>query len=93
MNYTDYPNAYELALFAENEESIYFSFIVPAIQKLHTRLGKPSYNPEKWFFSIATAAAKQYKKEFGTKFTIEDRRIAALILQDSYMENILEGDI
>lgn len=90
MKYQD--DADELELYAENDEYIYRSRIVPSVLNMQRRIKKGTYDhskcPKLWRH-VADAAAKQYKDEFGGHLmSVAARKIFAQSMADNYYAEI-----
>lgn len=94
MIYRPSEESRELVLYAENTGELYRRYIVPAIQCLHKKYVKGTFNIEKsipLWYNIATEASKMYNREFGYGFTVTDRYTAACDLAEGYLDLIKEG--
>lgn len=90
----------ELVLFAVNDYATYTGAIQPAIRNLAKKVKTGSFDTEKaatLFYHVATAAAKNYAREFCDSntpyykiFSTADRRLVAADMLDYYMEDITE---
>lgn len=91
--------ARELALYIENDEFLYFNYIVPYIKCLHKKHIKGTYEPEKalpGWERIATEGAKKYERDFLNVryyrvFNKTTREEAARYLQGFFLELVYEG--
>lgn len=94
MIYKPTEESRELYLVATNESRLYFSMIVPIINNLGKKMKKGIFDKEKAadaFYYVTTEASKQYKKDYGYSFSVQDRFTAAVDMVESYMEDIEEA--
>lgn len=94
MIYNPTEESRELYLVATNESKLYFSMILPIIKNLSKKMKKGTFDKDKAadaFYYVATEASKQYKKDYGYSFSVQDRFTAAVDMVDSYMEDIEEA--
>ena len=91
MYYKETVESRELTLYAENDSRIYHSNIVPVIENLTRKYKKGIYDSEKavdlWFY-VATAASEKYFKEFGYKFSVQERFSAEVEFEKDFLETI-----
>ena len=93
MVYKPTEESRELALYAENTGDLYCRCIETAIKSLAKKYRKGTYNKDKavdLWYAIATEASKMYSRESGYNFSVTDRYTAAVGLEESYFENVLE---
>lgn len=93
MYYKETEASNELSLYAVNDASIYFDWILPTIRNLRKHLVKGKWNPNKavWsFYRVACESAKRYNKEIDStyKFPVQARWTVAEVLLEYYMEDI-----
>lgn len=86
MYYNPTAESRELSVYAANVESVYRT--LQAIESnLDRKIAKGIYNSDKAidaFFTAAEAAAAAYFKEWGYKFTVNERYNAAIELRNDY---------
>lgn len=93
MVYRPTQESNELVLYAENTGDLYRRCTETAIKSLAKKYRKGTYNKDKavdLWYAIATEASKMYSREFGYSFSVTDRYTAAVELEESYFENVLE---
>ena len=94
MVYRPTQESNELVLYAENTSELYCNDIQPAIESLAKKYRKGIYDKNKavdLYYYIAAAASKLYFREFGYNFSVTDRYTAAVELEASYFENVVES--
>lgn len=97
MVYIQSPEADELYLFAINNGDLYRSQTQYTIRSMGKKRAKGTYKKELAvvaYYKIATAAAKEYEKEFGSEgwhFTTTQRWTAATDMADYYEEQEQEA--
>lgn len=93
MVYKPTEESRELVLYADNTYSVYSRSIMPTVESLRKKAAKGVYDPDKAvdaFYYVATAASEAYNREFGYKFSVQDRFTAAVELEAEYREDIIE---
>ena len=93
MVYKPTEESRELVLYAENTRNLYLHRIQPAIESLAKKYRKGVYNKNKavdLYYHIVTDASKMYCRQFGYSFSVTDRYTAAVELEESYFENVIE---
>ena len=96
MNYNETPESRELFMYATNCGNLYRQQIMPAIANLRKKAIKGTYNADKavdLYYYIATAASDMYNREFGYKFSVEERFTAADDMEAYYREDEVFYDI
>lgn len=87
MVFTPSAEARELLLYTENCYSLYTRFIRPVMKNLQKKIAVKKYDSEEaiklWYY-VTTEASKQYKKDFGYRFTVTERWTAAVNLRDDF---------
>lgn len=97
MFYQESCEATELYLYAVNDSFCYEKIIIPVLDNLKRKVKRGIYDSEKAvdaFYSVATGAAKQYHKEFGSRFgnqifSVTDRFTVAVEMEERYHDYIL----
>lgn len=91
MYYENTTASNELFLYATNDGELYRHMATPIINNMRKKAVKGLYNPEKavdaWY-NMATEASKQYNKDFGYSFTVQERYTAAVDMEAHYREEI-----
>lgn len=91
MIYKETAEANELYIYTVNTSSLYFQRIIPVIENLKKKYKKGIYDKEKatdlWYY-VSTAASDLYNKEFGYKFSVQDRFTVAVDLEARFFEDI-----
>ena len=85
----------ELELYAVNTKRVY-NWSVAVVRNLAKKYRKGVFDREKAidaFYPVATFASDLYGKEFGYRFSVQDRFTASDYLVSYYMENIENGDL
>lgn len=94
----DYEAARELALYIENDYTLYKQNIVPACNSLNRRIKNGSYDAEKalvMWERIATIGAKNYCTEFAgyedlpRVFNVPTRKETAKELQEFFADHLI----
>lgn len=93
MTYKFTPESNELYIYIVNTESLYRQRIVPTIENLKKKYKKGIYDKEKaidlWYYT-ATAGSDLYNKDFGYRFTVQDRFTVATDLESRFFEDVTE---
>lgn len=95
------PEAYELALYIDNDADLYRQRTLPIIQNLQRKWTKGTYDHAKavklWRY-LADAGARKYTQEFGSRggssygiFTVAMRNEVARWLANQNLENVEQG--
>ena len=82
----------ELFLYATNNRETY-NLVIPVINNLKKHYKKGVYNAEKAiksYYRIAHYASNLYYRNFGYKFTVADKKRAAIHMQEYYFDQITE---
>lgn len=91
MIYKETTESRELLLVATNDGDLYRRMITPVIENLTKKYKKGCYIAEKavdlWYY-VATEASNQYYKDFGYRFTVQERYTAAVDMEKYYFEQI-----
>jgi len=91
MIYRETTESRELMLYATNDGTLYRQVITPAIENLRKKYKKSTYNADKavdLYYYIATEASNRYYKDFGYKFSVQDRFTVAVEMERYYMDEI-----
>ena len=91
MVYAPSTESRELFLYATNDGDLYRSMISPVIASMKKKVAKGIYDAGKAqdaFYRIATEASNHYYRDFGYKFSVQDRFTAAVEMADYYTEEI-----
>lgn len=93
MIYKTTTESNELYIYIVNTESLYRQRILPTIENLKKKYKKGIYDKEKaidlWYYT-ATAGSDLYNKDFGYRFTVQDRFTVATDLESRFFEDITE---
>jgi hypothetical protein len=77
----------ELKLFMENDSDLYRQRISPINKNLVNKMAKGVYHPQKaeklWSYAVEEGR-KKYEKEYGGKFTVQDRRAVAKTMERNF---------
>ena len=96
MIYNPTTEAHELFLYAVNDGKLYRRMIKNVLNNLEKKVGKGIYDREKavdaWYI-VATEASKNYEKDFGYRFSVNDRFTVAIDMAEYYEEQILFFDM
>lgn len=91
MIYNETTESRELFLYTTNDGTLYCKMTTPIINNLKKKAEKGIYNAEKavdaWY-KVATEASNKYFKNYGYKFTVQDRYTAAVDMAKYYEEEI-----
>ena len=91
MIYKATEESRELMLYATNDGNLYRQHITPVIDNLRKKYKKGVYDREKaidlWYY-VATDASERYYKDFGYKFSVQDRFTVAVEMEAYYKEEI-----
>lgn len=93
MIYKPTTESNELYIYIVNTERLYHQRIVPTIENLKKKYKKGIYDKEKaidlWYYT-ATAGSDLYNKDFGYRFTVQDRFTVATDLESRFFEDVTE---
>lgn len=91
MTYHETTESRELFLYATNDGNLYRQMVTPIIDNMKKKAKKGIYNSDKavdaWY-TVATAASNKYFKDYGYKFSVQDRYTAAVDMEAYYREEI-----
>lgn len=91
MIYKATEESRELMLYATNDGNLYRQRITPVIDNLRKKYKKGVYDANKavdlWYY-VATAASENYNREFGYKFSVQDRFTVAVEMEEYYREEV-----
>ena len=90
MAYKPTTESRELYLYATNNGDLYRQRIQPAIASLRKKAIKGTYDAGKaidLFYYIACAASDMYYRDFGYKFSVQDRFTTAVEMEDTYSQD------
>lgn len=91
MIYHETIESRELLLYATNDGNLYRQMITPIINNLRKKAQKGTYDINKaidaWY-PVATAASNKYFKDFGYRFSVQDRYTVAVDMEEYYKEEI-----
>lgn len=93
MIYKDSIEAQELSLYAVNDGRIYDYVITPVIASLRKKAVRGAYDGDKAidaFYHVADQAARIYARDFGHRFTVQQRFSAAVDMLVAFDEEIHE---
>jgi hypothetical protein len=93
MIYKETAEANELYIYTVNTESLYRQRITPTLVNLSKKMKKGTYDKDKavdlWYYT-ATAASDLYGREYGYRFSVQDRFTVATDLEAYYREDVEE---
>lgn len=90
MIYKPTQESRELFLYATNNGDLYRQQITSIINSLRRRAKKGTYNSElavDAYYYAACTASDLYNKDFGYRFTVQDRYTAAVDMEKYYRED------
>lgn len=94
MTHNETTESRELFLCATNDGNLYRQMITPIINNLRKKAQKGEYDSNKavdaWY-SVATEASNKYGKNFGYKFSVQDRYTVAVEMEAYYKDEIFYG--
>ena len=93
MVYNPTTESRELFLVATNDGNLYRQMIQPILANLTKKASKGIYDSNKAvdaYYRVATEASNRYFKDYGYKFSVQDRFTAAVEIEEYYKEEILE---
>ena len=82
----------ELFLYATNNRETY-NLVIPVINNLKKHYKKGYYNAEKAiksYYRIAHYASNLYFRDFGYKFSVTDKKLCALRMENFYFDQVSE---
>lgn len=82
----------ELLIVAENDGTLYERYIKPVIANLQKKYNNGIYDVNKAvdaYYHIATVASEQYYKDFGYRFSVQQRFTAAVDMERDYRDCII----
>ena len=88
MVYKKTAESEELVLYTSNDATLYETIIRPTIKNLERKADKGIYIRERAvdaFYRVATAGSNKYGKDFGYRFSVQDRFTAAVDMVDQFM--------
>jgi len=94
MIYKPTEESRELVLYATNTGELYRGITTAIINNLSRKYKRGIYDKEKavdLWFNLATQASNLYNRDFGYKFTVQERYTAAVEFEDYYKEQVQEG--
>ena len=94
MYYEESVESRELYLYAVNNEAIYSRHVLPAIKSLARKYKAGRYDAGRavdLFFYVATTAGKEYGREYGGAFSVQERYTAAVEMERACREKVEEG--
>lgn len=92
MVYNPTTESRELFLYATNDGILYRQMISPVIENMKRKVVKGIYDAEKAqaaYYRIATEASNHYYRDFGYKFSVQDRFTAACDMVEYYEDEVL----
>lgn len=92
MYYEVTEESRELVLVAENDGDLYERQIKPVIKNLQKKYNKGVYDVDKAvdaYYHIATAASEKYYRDFGYRFSVQQRFTAAVIMEQDFRDCII----
>lgn len=91
MIYKETVESRELFLYAVNDGDLYRGRITAIIENLQKKVKRGVYDKEKavdlWFYA-ATDASEKYNREFGYKFSVQERFTVAVEMEEYYKEQV-----
>lgn len=90
MIYNPTVESQELFLYTVNDGYLYEHQIMPIVNNLRKKAIKGIYDSEKavdLYYNLATSASEKYFKDFGYKFSVQDRFTAAVEFEKYYKED------
>ena len=93
MYYEMSEEARELVLTAENDGELFEHMISPILNNLAKHYAKGVYNADKAvdaYYRVATEASERYNKEFGYRFSVQQRFTAAVVLEEDFRDTVQE---
>jgi hypothetical protein len=91
MTYNETTESRELFLYATNDGDLYRQMTTPLITNLKKKAAKGVYNSDKAvdaYYHIATEASEKYNKDYGYKFTVQERFTAAVDMEEYYRDEV-----
>lgn len=90
MIYKETVESNELFLYIINDGYLYEHHTMPIINNLKKKAKKGVYDSNKavdLYYNLATAGSDKYNKDFGYKFSVQDRFTCAVELEKYYKED------
>ena len=90
MIYNPTQESRELFIYATNDSFLYQHQTKYIIENLRKKAKKGIYEPEKavdLFYNLSTNASNKYYKDFGYKFSVQDRFTVAVELEQYYRDD------
>lgn len=90
MVYNPTVESKELHLYCDNKEVLYNQVTKCKINNLKKKMQKGIYDSEKAiasFYQIATIGSDLYNKDFGYKFSVQDRYTVAVDMEREFRED------
>lgn len=90
MIYKPTVESHELFLYTINDGFLYKHHTMPIINNLVKKAKKGLYDCNKavdLYYNLATAGSDKYNKDFGYKFSVQDRFTCAVELEEYYRED------
>lgn len=94
MKYQPSEASRELVLYATNDGRLYNGITTSIINNLHKKYIKGTYDSSKaidLWYSLSNQASNAYSRDFGYKFSVQERFTAAVEFEDYYKELVMEG--
>lgn len=91
MIYKETAESRELYLYTTNDGDLYRRFATPLIANMKKKVKKGFYDTTRAidaFYPMATAGSDKYFKDFGYKFSVQERYTVAVELVKHYEEEI-----
>ena len=93
MTYNPTTESRELFVYLTNNYKMHRRAIEPALDNLRKKARKDIYDNGRavdlWYY-VATEGSKEYYKDFGYSFSVQDRYTVAVELEDYYREEVFE---
>lgn len=92
MYYEVTEESRELVLVAENDGDLYEHYIKPVIKNLQKHYNKGVYDVDKAvdaYYRIATEASNRYNKDFGYRFSVQQRFTAAVVMEQDFRDCVI----
>lgn len=91
MVYAPSAEAHELFLYAINDGDLYRNMVSPIIENMKKKAAKGIYNKEKAvdaFYYAANQASKDYYRDFGYNFSVQNRFTVAVEMVEYYTDEM-----
>ena len=92
MYYEVTEESRELVLVAENDGALYALHIKPLIINLQQKYDKGIYDADKAvdaYYRIATLASDKYYRDFGYRFSVQQRFTAAVQMEQDFRDCVI----